>query len=75
MTDYYIRKHLDGVVEITALVSPSGFYPEGNSVEWIEYAKEKARENDWDKIEVYREKQDKQTGYTSSNLIWKSKKQ
>lgn len=67
-TEYKIRKYED-VVQIIALVSPYGFYPEGDLSDWITYAESVTKENSYNKVELYMESQDKETGYCSERLI------
>ena len=68
-TEYHTYKNNNGEIIIKALVSPYGFRPEGNQEDWMKYAKEQKEKYNWDIVELFRESEDKQTGYTSTYFV------
>jgi len=63
------NKKLIKAVSIRVEVSLYGFRPPGNRDDWIKYAKEYKEKNNLDKVKIYYETQNKETGYTSDHYL------
>jgi len=59
----------DNVVEITVLVPSYQSTPEGTQEDWIKYVKEQKERYGFDVVKLFRESEDKQTGYTSTYFV------
>jgi len=68
-TEYRIYKNKNNEVEITALVPSYSFNPDGTAEDWITYAKDQAKTHNWNKVKLFRESEDKQTGYSSYHFV------